>query len=254
MPRVLQKVPVMGYIFPAMTAPALLSIVIPALDAAGRLDACLSALDEGREAGLLLEIIVADGGSADATAEKATARGARCISAQRGRGTQLAAGADAASGEWLLFLHADTVLAEGWARSAACFMEDPGNARRAAYFRFALDDGSAAAARLESLVASRCRVLALPYGDQGLLMRRDFYRQLGGFKAWPLMEDVDLVRRIVRRRGRGGLQALDVAALTSAERYRGRHGGYLRRSLRNLVCLGLYFLRVPPRLIERIYA
>jgi hypothetical protein len=100
---------------------------------------------------------------------------------------------------------------------------------------------------LERLVAWRVRTLALPYGDQGLLIRRDFYRSLGGFRPWPLMEDVDLVRRIGRHR----LTVLRSAARTSAERW--RRGGWKRRSLRNLGCLTLYFLGVPPRLIAHLY-
>jgi hypothetical protein len=88
----------------------------------------------------------------------------------------------------------------------------------------------------------------LPYGDQGLLLAAGFYRALGGFQPLPLMEDVDLARRIGRRR----LIALDATATTSASRY--RRDGYFRRVLRNLTCLALYYLGVPPRLILRLYA
>lgn len=100
---------------------------------------------------------------------------------------------------------------------------------------------------LEATVLWRCRVLALPYGDQGLLISRGFYEELGGYRAVPLMEDVDLVRRIGRRR----LRALPARAVTSAEKY--RRDGYLIRPLRNLLCLGLYSVGVPPRYIESIY-
>ncbi|MEQ8195811.1 MAG: glycosyl transferase family 2, partial [Rhodospirillales bacterium] len=87
----------------------------------------------------------------------------------------------------------------------------------------------------------------LPYGDQGLLISRGFYDSLGGFKPLPLMEDVDLIRRIGRKR----IDVLPVAAITSAERY--RRGGYIARPLRNLFCLMLYFLGVVPEKIERFY-
>ena len=93
----------------------------------------------------------------------------------------------------------------------------------------------------------RCRLLALPYGDQGLLIPRGLYEALGGFRPLPLMEDVDLVRRIGRRR----LALLPVAAVTSAARY--RRAGYGPRVLRNLACLSLYGLGVPPRVIARLY-
>ena len=115
------------------------------------------------------------------------------------------------SHRWLLLLHADTRLAPGWRQVRI----DPGSA---AYFRFALDSDDSRARRLERLVAWRCRVLALPYGDQGLLIHRNLLAEVGGIRALPLMEDVDLVRRLGRRR----LVALDVAAITSAEKWEGR--------------------------------
>ena len=87
----------------------------------------------------------------------------------------------------------------------------------------------------------------LPYGDQGLLIERGFYRRIGGFHALPLMEDVDLVRRI----GRRNLVALDAEAVTSAERY--ERDGWLERPMRNLACLSLYFAGLPPSLLRRLY-
>jgi hypothetical protein len=126
-------------------------------------------------------------------------------------------------------------------------MAHEGNRARAAYLRFRLDDRSPAARRIEAIVDWRCRLLALPYGDQGLLIAAAFYRALGGFRPLPLMEDVDLVRRIGRRR----LVPLAADAVTSAARY--RREGYLSRPLRNLGCLALYFLGLPPRVILRLY-
>jgi hypothetical protein len=173
--------------------------------------------------------------------------GAQTVAAPRGRGSQLAAGAAHANGEWLLFLHADTVLPGDWADAVRSFIADPVNACRAATFTFALDDPRPQARRVERAVAWRCRALGLPYGDQGLLISRAFYRELGGFRSLPLMEDVDLVRRI----GRGRLVLLPAAAITSAARY--RSGGYILRPIRNLACLGLYFLGVPPQTIAWLY-
>jgi len=225
-----------------------LSIVIPTLNAAETLGATIAVLAEAVTAGLATEVIVVDGGSRDATPALAEGCGARVIAAARGRGGQLAAGADAAHGEWLLFLHADAVLEPGWAAAVMRFTARHENEMRAAAFRFALDDDSAAARRLEKLVAWRCRRLGLPYGDQGLVIARAFYDRLGGFRPLPLMEDVDFVRRIGRRR----LDMLDARAVTSAARY--RRDGWLLRSARNLCCLTLYFLGLPPRLIQRLYA
>ncbi len=127
-------------------------------------------------------------------------------------------------------------------------MADPANAGRAAYFRFALDDPSPQARRLERRVAWRCAALALPYGDQGLLIRADTLAALGGIRPIPIMEDVDLVRRL----GRARLVALDAPFVTSAERW--RREGWRARSARNLICLALWFAGVPPARIARIYA
>jgi rSAM/selenodomain-associated transferase 2 len=210
------------------------------LNAAATLPATLAAL-----AGTRAELVVVDGGSADATVAVATAHGARVVVTPRGRGGQIAAGIAAAGGDWLLLLHADTCLAPGWAEAAEAFMARGPD--RAAYFRFVLDSPDPRARRLERMVAWRCRRLCLPYGDQGLLIARALLDKVGGVRPLPLMEDVDLVRRL----GRGGLVGLDVAAVTSAARWRGR--GWRRRSARNLVCLALYFAGVPPRLIALLY-
>jgi rSAM/selenodomain-associated transferase 2 len=218
----------------------LLSVVIPALNAEVDLPGTLAALGSTPD-----EVLVVDGGSVDRTAEVAAACGARVVAAARGRGGQLAAGVAVARGPWLLLLHADTRLGPGWADAATAHMRK--NPDRAAYFRFALDSDDRRARRLERLVACRCRALALPYGDQGLLVHRDLLRAVGGVRPLPLMEDVDLVRRLGRHR----LVGLEVAAMTSAAKW--RRDGWHRRSARNLLCLALYFAGVPPRLIARLY-
>jgi rSAM/selenodomain-associated transferase 2 len=212
----------------------MLSVVIPTLNAAGVLRQTLASV-EGAD-----EVVVVDGGSSDGTKTLAASLGARVLATERGRGVQLASGIAAARGDWLLLLHADTCLAPGW--RAASVAPD-----RAGYFRFALDSADRQARRLERLVAWRCRALALPYGDQGLLIHRDLLHAVGGMRPLPLMEDVDLIRRLGRRR----LVALDVAAVTSAGKW--QHQGWYRRSARNLCCLALYFAGIPPRIIARFY-
>ncbi len=230
-----------------MSPPPALSVVIPTLDAAAMLGGLLAALDDARAAGLDLEVVVSDGGSRDDTAALAARHGARVTVGPAGRGQQLAAGADAAGGDWLLFLHADVLPGAGWVDAVRGFMAAPGNGARAAAFRFALGDESGAARRVERMVGWRCRVLALPYGDQGLLLSREFYRRLGGYRPIPIMEDVDMVRRIGRRR----LAILDVPAVSSAVRF--RRGGWVARPARNILCLALFLLGLPPRLIRGIY-
>lgn len=218
-----------------------LSVVIPALNAAPRLPATLAALGDAVD-----EIIVVDGGSMDGTPALAARLGARVVVAPRGRGAQLAAGVAAARGPWLLLLHADTLLASGWTEAARRFMAD--HPERAGYFRFALDSADPRARRLERMVAWRCRVLALPYGDQGLLIRRALLDRIGGIARLPLMEDVSLVRRL----GRSRLAVIEAAAVTSADRW--EREGWYRRSARNLACLMLYAAGVPPRIIARLYS
>lgn len=212
-----------------------LSIIIPTLNAAALLPETLAALTGQRE------VIIVDGGSTDATLAIAAAAGVRFMIAPRGRGTQLVTGIAAAKGPWLLLLHADTSLSANW-RTA--MHSDPS---RAGYFRFRLASNDPRARRLERLVAWRSRVLGLPYGDQGMLIHRDLLRQIGGMKPLPLMEDVDLVRRL----GPSRLIPLNADAITSAQKWETQ--GYLRRSARNLFCLFLWFAGVPPRLIRHLY-
>lgn len=220
-----------------------ISFIIPTLNAADALPGVFAALGSASSS----EILIVDGGSADDTVAVARSVGARVTTAARGRGSQLAAGAAATRGAWLLFLHADCVLDRGWAKAVSAFIAQPSAESRAGYFDFALDDVAPAARRLEMMVAWRCRLLALPYGDQGLLISRALYDAAGGFSPLPLMEDVDLIRRLGRQR----LARIGVRCVASARRY--RQGGYWRRPLRNLVCLSLYFAGMPPERIARLY-
>jgi rSAM/selenodomain-associated transferase 2 len=214
-------------------------VVIPTLNAAATLPATLASL------GPVHEIVVADGGSVDATVVQAQYAGVRVVIAPKGRGQQLAAGIRAATEEWLLLLHADTRLTPDWQAKAAAHIRN--NPNKAAYFRFVLDSADAKARRLEAMVCWRCRVLALPYGDQGLLIHRETLRHAGGMRPLPLMEDVDLIRRL----GRSQLVALTAGAVTSAAKW--ERDGWHRRSCRNLLCLSLWFLGVPAGRIARIY-
>jgi rSAM/selenodomain-associated transferase 2 len=228
----------------------MLSVIIPTFNAEATLVHTLASLVPAVVDGLVQEAIIVDGGSSDATFAIAEAAGARFIRAERGRGSQLDAAAAAARGDWFLFLHADTVLEAGWEDEAQSFTERVDTGRRpqaAAAFRFALDDDGLMPRLLERLVALRCLALALPYGDQGLLISRTLYGKLGGFRPLPLMEDVDLVRRLPRSRR----VMLHSRAVTSAQKY--RREGYLARMLRNMACMTLYYLRVPTRVLARLY-
>jgi rSAM/selenodomain-associated transferase 2 len=229
---------------PAPFAAETLSVIIPTLNAAGGLGATLDRVGEARGA----EIIVVDGGSSDDTLSIATLHGAICLQAARGRGTQMRAGAARASRPWLLFLHADTRLERGWVAAAQAWADRAGAEDEFAAFTFELDDDDWRARLLSWLVDVRARRLGgLPYGDQGVLIHRDLLNQIGGYAAIPLMEDVDLARRLGRRR----LSLLPAHAVTSADRW--RRDGWVRRSARNLVCLTLFQIGVSPATIMRLY-
>lgn len=221
--------------------PEQLTVIVPTLNAGATLNAALASVAGAAE------IIVSDGGSTDETLAIAEAAHARIVAGPPGRGRQLRAGAEAATGEWLLFLHADTVLVAGWRQAAGEHVRAQTEPGQAAYFRFSLDDLGWQARVLEALVAIRCAVFSLPYGDQGLLISRALFDDIGGFADLPMMEDVDLVRRLGGRR----LARLPIAARTSADRW--RRDGWAKRSLRNLVCLTLYFVGVSPARIAGLY-
>ncbi len=228
----------------------MISVVIPTLNAEAGLASAMTALVTATVEGLVREVIVVDGGSQDRTLDIAEQAGATILRSEPSRGRQLKTGADAARFPWLLFLHADTVLETGWERDAAAFMERVDLGKRplsAAAFRFTLDDLGLKPRLIESGVAARCAVFRLAYGDQGLLIPRRLYSEVGGYRDVPLMEDVDLARRLGRRR----LVMLRPRAVTSAVRY--QRDGYVYRTVRNLACLSLFFLRVPATVIARLY-
>ena len=222
----------------------MLSIVIPALHAEATLR---GTLEVSVQAPAPRDIIVSDGGSADDTRGVALSYGARVLTSAPGRGRQLAEGAKSTTGDWLLFLHADTRLGEGWQACIQSFMENPDNQQKVGVFRFLLDDPAPGARRIERLVDWRTRTLGLPYGDQGLLISRTFHDSLGGFAPLPLMEDVEFIRRV----GKRNIVVMDADAITSAVRY--QRAGYWLRPLRNLSLLILYFAGVSPDFLAKVY-
>jgi rSAM/selenodomain-associated transferase 2 len=217
-----------------------ISVVIPALDEEHAIAAAIASVRD--DAG---EVIVADGGSSDRTRERARDAGATVLDGPRGRGAQLAHGAAAARGEWLVFLHADTRLAAGWSRVLADVpAASPGGA-----FRLAIDSPRRAYRVIEWGAGMRCRLFRLPYGDQALFARRAAYDAIGGFRPLPLMEDVDFVRRLARL---GPLALPATRALTSARRW--EETGVVRRTLTNWSVLTLYALGRAPERLQRLYS
>lgn len=219
-----------------------LSIIIPTLNEAQMLPTCLAKVSEWWPEA---EVIVADGLSDDETVRLAEAAGAHVVrDLPRSRGEQLRAAAEIASGEWLFFLHADSKVDETAARVADAYRSDSSN--RLGMFQIRFDSPtlllrfSAWWTRFDSVFTR--------FGDQGILIRRDYYRELGGFKPWPLFEDVDLCRRARRRQS---IDVLPAALVTSARRFE-RRGPY-RQQLNNAWLLLRYLMGADPHQLVRNY-
>ena len=215
-----------------------MAVVVPARNEEASLPATLASV-AGAD-----EIVVADGGSSDATAEVSRSCGARVVACPPGRGRQIRDGVDATRSDWSVVLHADTRLEGGWREAVAAL---PAHVVGGA-FRFAVDAPGLPFRLLERGVALRCAVFTLPYGDQAIFARRDAYERCGGVPPLPLMEDVAFVRAL---RCEGALRMLAPRAWTSARRWRRR--GVLATSVSNLVTLALYAAGVAPERLARRY-
>lgn len=223
----------------------MISVVIPTLNAAHVIGPTLGSLSPAILDPILTEVIISDGGSTDEIAAIADATGAMFLEGEASRGRQLAAGAAATRGEWLLFLHADTRLSEDWVEAARRHVS--GGADRAGWFRLAFDANGFAPRFVAGWANLRSDWFALPYGDQALLIHRSLYRAVGGYPDLSLMEDVALARALGRRR----LAPLDAIATTSADRY--ARQGWVRRGSRNLLTLVRYFLGTSPDKLAAAY-
>jgi rSAM/selenodomain-associated transferase 2 len=220
------------------------SVVIPTLDEAGRLGPLVEALRREPE---LAEIIVADGGSADGTPALAEALGARVIVTQRGRGRQLRAGADAARGAIVLFLHADSVLPAGGLH-ALCAALDRDPRVPGGNFRVVFDGGSRFARGLTAAYPW-LRYVTLYYGDSGIFVRRSVYEAIGGIKPIAIMEDYDFVRRL--ERAGPTCRIAQPPLTTSSRKFEGRRASAI--VLGWVVIHVLYWLGVSPERLARLY-
>lgn len=220
-----------------------LSIIVPALDEAAGIAECLERLAPLRVRGV--EVIVVDGGSADATGAIAAPLADRVIAAPRGRAAQMNAGAAAASGDTLLFLHADTRLPEDADRLV---LEGLVAARRDwGRFDVAISGRSPWLAVVAALMNARSRLTGIATGDQAIFARRDAYRRAGGYPAIALMEDIAFSRAMKRL---GAPLCLRERVTTSGRRW--ERDGALRTILLMWRLRLAYFLGADPaRLAER---
>jgi rSAM/selenodomain-associated transferase 2 len=215
-----------------------ISVVIPTLDEAGTVAAAITA---ARRALGECEVIVVDAGSDDGTAAAAEAAGATVATEPGPRAAAMNRGAALASGDVLLFLHADTALPEGAGEAIAAALA----VGCAGAFRIRFEPRRP---RTERLVNLRSRLLGVVYGDQALFVARAAFERAGGFRPVPIMEDRDLAARLRRA---GGLTLVPLAVTTSARRHRGAGG--VRTMGRNWLIQLLYALRVPPERLARRY-
>ncbi len=219
---------------------ATISVIVPTLNEAERI---ASAIAQVKAPGVV-EVIVVDGGSHDETVAIAKSYGAKVLKSVANRGTQQNLGAANATGSVLLFLHADTKLPSDFGdvilRTLAM------NGVVAGAFRFRLDGAGWQLGLVERIVALRCKLFQLPYGDQAIFVTKDIFKRAGRFPESPAMEDFDL---IVRLKKLGRVAIADAVAVTSARRWR-RIGIWRMTSINQLCILG-YFLGVPRQRIAR---
>jgi len=215
-----------------------ISVVIPTRNEAGYLPGALAGLHGARN----VETIVVDGQSSDGTHEIARQHGCRVLRSPPCRAAQLNAGARSASGSVLLFLHADTRLPAGFDATVRSTLEEPGVVAGA--FRLRIDAPGWPLRAIERAVDLRSRLFRMPYGDQGIFLRRETFEELGGFPDLPIMEDFELVRRLRRR---GAIRISRSPVLSSGRRWK-RLGPWRTTWLNQKVILGYYLGVAPERL------
>jgi rSAM/selenodomain-associated transferase 2 len=219
-----------------------ISIIIPTLNETDTIGELLPALCNLSG----VEVVVVDGGSSDTTVEVAGSYGVQVIRSQPGRAVQMNAGAEAAQGDILLFLHSDTELDVGFEHLIRQAVNQPGVAAGA--FTIAIKGGGLGLRIIERLVNIRSNVLHMPYGDQGIFLTAKVFADIGGFPPLPIMEDFELMRRL-RRRGR--ILVLPILSTTSARHW--QRFGILHTTLRNQVLIIGYLLGVNPESLAAWY-
>jgi rSAM/selenodomain-associated transferase 2 len=222
----------------------MISIIIPALNEEQHIARCIESLRAESFSG---EIIISDGGSTDRTREVALRHAdITVIDSPKGRGAQMNRGSENARGDILLFLHADTILEQGWSKELSAAFDDTAVVGGA--FSFCIDNFSPKYRLVEAWVRLRCRIFRLPYGDQAIFIKKDGFQKLGGYKEMPLMEDVDLISRM---KNMGRIAILQKKAVTSGRRWISK--GLLKTAAINQISMLLYHLGVSPEKLARFY-
>jgi rSAM/selenodomain-associated transferase 2/rSAM/selenodomain-associated transferase 1 len=219
-----------------------ISIIIPALNEAPSIPKTLSNLKHGDN----LEVIVVDGGSEDNTADLARSLGAKVITTSAGKAVQMNAGASAANGEVIMFLHADTRLPANFEKLILHTVQQ--NGATAGAFRLKIDSDARGLRLIEKVAYLRSRFLQMPYGDQGIFLTKTIFNEIGGFPDLPIMEDFVLIRRLKRK---GKIIILPQCVLTSPRRW--IQMGIFKTWLINQLIIIAYYLGIPPKRLASWY-
>lgn len=215
-----------------------ISVIIPALNEEANLPFAVRSVGCGHE------VILADGGSTDRTVKIAEKLGLKTIISGTGRGSQMDGAALRATGDILLFLHADSILPQGWERKVRETMRE---GFIAGGFNLRIGSDKDRFRLAEKVISFRSRRLGLIYGDQAIFARKDIFFRAGGFRKLPLMEDIDCVKRL---RGQGKVALISDEVITSSRRW---EQGFLRNTFKNWFFLALYFAGVSPQRLYRWY-
>lgn len=221
----------------------LTSIIVPVVNEESIIQATLSSIQDNSA----LEIIVVDGGSKDQTVKIVSEMGIKIIkSPVSGRANQMNYGAKIAKGELFLFIHADSNLPENYLDLIAKTLVNPNIIAGA--FELAINSNKTGLKIIEKLVNWRSHLFSLPYGDQGIFMRREVFEEIGGFPELPIMEDFELIRRL-KKRGKIGI--IPAKITTSARRWE-KVGIWKTTIINQLIIIG-YFLKISPEKLKNFY-
>ena len=219
-----------------------ITLIIPTLNASNTLDATLKSASK-----FFKNIIVVDAYSKDNTVKIAKKYKSKILLCSANRGKQLHRGAQKANSDWFLFLHADTIINKNSYKEILNFIKIENNINKAAYFKLKFNDKNYSSLFVEKIVYLRNIIFKLPYGDQGLLISKNFYKKIGGYKELPIMEDVNIIKRIKYK----NLIIINSYIITDAVKYKKQ--GWIIRPLINLTCLTLYFMGCNINKINNIY-
>jgi rSAM/selenodomain-associated transferase 2 len=224
------------------------SVVVPVYHESGRINSLIDHIwSRAGQSGHDVEIIVVDGSPLAETVSAITCQDVKKMVSFPGRGTQMNVGAEAASGDVLVFLHADTLLPPSAFSLVSSLLEDPSVCGGA--FDLGIDDGCKVFRLIERMANLRSKLSRIPYGDQAIFVRSCVFSSIGGYRNIPIFEDVDLMRRIKA----AGLELgfIESPVLTSARRW--QREGVLRTTFRNWLILAGYFAGFSPEFLERFY-